>query len=159
LIRECTGDDREAISRVINEAAKAYRGLIPNDCYGDHYMPIHELRKEMREMSFFGYEEEGKLLGVIGYQPTKDVTLVRHLYVLPEHQRRGIGRKLLDYIKSIAAGQRLLVGTWEAATWAIEFYEKHGFRLQSNQAELLRKYWTIPERQIEHSIVLAMDAP
>jgi GNAT superfamily N-acetyltransferase len=159
LIRECSEDDCEAIFRVINEAAKAYRGLIPNDCYGDPYMPIHELRKEMSEMSFFGYKEEAKLLGAVGYQPIKDVTLVRHLYVLPEYQRRGIGRKLLNHIKSIASGQRLLVGTWEAATWAIGFYEKHGFTLQSNKTELLRKYWTIPERQIEHSVVLATDNP
>jgi GNAT superfamily N-acetyltransferase len=159
LIRKCSEGDREAISVVINEAAKAYNGVIPNDCYGDPYMPMYELRREMSEMSFFGYEEEGKLLGVAGYQPIKDVTLVRHLYVLPERQRRGIGSKLLNHIKTITASERLLVGTWEAASWAIRFYEKHGFRLQSNKTELLRKYWRIPEEQIEHSVVLAIDLP
>ena len=159
VIRKCNPQDEREILNVINEAAKAYGGMIPEDRYHDPYMLLKELRSEMSEMTFFGYEEGEGLLGVAGYQPIKDVTLVRHLYVLPEHQRRGIGRKLLNHIKSLAAGQRLLVGTWEAASWAIDFYEKHGFRLQANKTQLLRRYWTIPERQIEHSVVLAIDLP
>jgi GNAT superfamily N-acetyltransferase len=157
VIRKCFSHDEGAILKVINKAAEAYSGVIPEDRYHDPYMPLNELRKEMSEMTFFGYEENGKLLGVAGYQPIKGVSLVRHLYVLPEHQRKGIGRQLLSHIKSIATGRRLLVGTWEGASWAIRFYEKHGFMLQANRTELLRKYWTIPERQIELSVVLAID--
>jgi len=157
LIRRCGQKDEEIIFNIINESAKAYEGVIPGDRYHEPYMPLEELRKEMGEMAFFGYEEEGKLLGVAGFQPVKDVALVRHLYVLPEHQRRGIGAKLLNHIKRIATTQQLLVGTWEAATWAIRFYEKHGFRLLPNKDKLLRKYWEIPERQIELSVVLGID--
>jgi N-acetylglutamate synthase-like GNAT family acetyltransferase len=120
-------------------------------------MSLQELRREMSEMTFFGHEEEGKVLGVAGYQPVKDVTLVRHIYVLPEHQRRGIGSKLLSYLMGMATSRQILVGTWEAATWAIRFYEKHGFKLLPNKNELLRRYWKIQERQIEPSIVLGKE--
>jgi GNAT superfamily N-acetyltransferase len=157
VIRKCHSADEAEIFNVINEAAKVYSGAIPEDRYYDPYMPLSELRKEMGEMTIFGYEEAGKLLGVGGYQPIRDVSLVRHLYVLPEHQKKGIGTNLLNHIRSIATGQRLLVGTWEAAKWAIAFYEKHGFRLQENKTELLRKYWTIPDRQVDLSVVLAID--
>jgi len=159
LIRKCSEADCETIFRVINEAAEMYRGVIPDDCCGDPYMPMQELRKEMGEMTFFGYEEAGKLLGVAGYQPIKDVSLVRHVYVLPEHQRAGIGTQLLNHITGLATGERLLIGTWAAASWAIRFYEKHGFKLQANKTELLRKYWTISERQIETSVVLGIGLP
>lgn len=154
---KCHSQDEAEILNVINEAAKVYSGAIPEDCYHDPYMPLSELRKEMGDMTIFGYEEAGKLLGVGGYQPIRDVSLVRHLYVLPEHQKKGIGATLLNHIRNIATGQRLLVGTWETATWAIAFYEKHGFRLQENKTELLRKYWTIPDRQADLSVVLAID--
>jgi len=157
VIRKCHSQDEAEILNVINEAAKAYSGAIPEDRYHDPYMPLSELRREMGEMTFFGHEEARKLLGVGGYQPIKDVSLVRHLYVLPEHQKKGIGTNLLNHIRSIATGQQLLVGTWEAATWAIAFYEKHGFRLQENKTELLRKYWTIPDRQVDLSVVLAIN--
>jgi GNAT superfamily N-acetyltransferase len=119
-------------------------------------MPLNELRKEIVEMTFFAYEENG-MLGVVGYQPVKDVTLVRHLYVLPEYQRRGIGKKLLKHVIHIAKTRRILVGTWEAATWAIRFYEKNGFELVPNKNELLRNYWNVPERQIDLSVVLGLE--
>jgi len=156
LIRECNQGDEVGIFKIINESAKAYKDVIPEDRYHEPYMSLQELRREMSEMTFFGYEEEGKVLGVAGYQPVKDVTLVRHIYVLPEHQRRGIGSKLLSYLMGMTTSRQILVGTWEAATWAIRFYEKHGFKLLPNKNELLRRYWKIPERQIELSIVLGM---
>jgi GNAT superfamily N-acetyltransferase len=156
-IRSCgLGDDKEML-KVINESAKAYRGVIPADCYREPYMPADEFRKEMSAMSFFGYKQKGKLLGVVGCQPIKDVTLVRHLYVLPEHQRRGIGTKLIAHVIRLAKTRRILVGTWEAATWAMKFYEKEGFNLLPNKDRLLREYWKIPERQIELSVVLGFE--
>jgi len=155
LIRKCSQEDKAEIFKIINESAKAYKGVIPEDRYHEPYMPLEKLRREMSEVAFFGYEQEGKLLGVAGHQPVKDVTLVRHIYVLPEHQRRGIGSELLSHLVRIATSPQILVGTWEAATWAIRFYEKHGFRLLPNKDELLRRYWKIPERQIELSIVLS----
>lgn len=154
MIRKCDWKDKEIIFKIINESATAYKGIIPADCYHEPYMPLEELHREMDQMTFFGYEEGGKLLGVAGFQPVRDVTLVRHAYVLPKHQRKGIGGKLLNQIKNITTTQQLLVGTWAAASWAIRFYEKYGFTLLSNKDELLRKYWTIPERQIELSVVL-----
>lgn len=156
MIRKCNQEDEAEIFKIINESAKAYKDVIPEDCYHEPYMPLKELRREMSEMTFFGYEEQGKLLGVVGHQPVKDVTLVRHIYVLPEHQRRGIGSRLLRHVMSMATSRRILVGTWKAASWAIRFYEKHGFKLLPNKNELLRKYWRIPERQIELSVVLGL---
>jgi GNAT superfamily N-acetyltransferase len=155
LIKRCNQEDEAEIFKIINESAKAYKDVIPEDRYHEPYMPLEELRKEMSEMTFFGYEEKGRLLGVVGHQPVKDVTLMRHIYVLPQHQRRGIGSELLSHLMRIATSSQILVGTWEAAAWAIRFYEKHGFRLLPNKDELLRRYWKIPERQIELSIVLS----
>lgn len=155
MIRRCNQEDEAEIFKIINESAKAYKDVIPEDRYHEPYMPLEELRKEMSEMIFFGYEEKGRLLGVVGHQPVKDVTLMRHIYVLPQHQRRGIGSELLSHLMRIATSSQILVGTWEAAAWAIRFYEKHGFRLLPNKDELLRRYWKIPERQIELSIVLS----
>jgi len=142
---------------VINEAAKTYKDLIPKDRYSEPYMPMPDLRNEMRKMTFLGYEEERKLLGVAGYQQVKDVTLVRHVYVLSEQQRKGVGSQLLNQSIQVAKTRRILVGTWQAATWAIRFYEKHGFKLQPNKDELLREYWRIPERQIQLSVVLGIE--
>jgi GNAT superfamily N-acetyltransferase len=156
LIRKCSQDDEPTILSIINESAKAYGDTIPEDRYHEPYMSLQELRDEMSEMIFFGYQEDDGLLAVAGYQPVKDVTLLRHIYVLPEHQRRGIGGKLLNHIISIATTREVLVGTWSAATWAIRFYQKHGFRLAPDKDELLRKYWRIPERQIELSVVLVI---
>ena len=159
MIRMCDQADGASIFKVINESASAYRGVIPEDRYHEPYMSSKELHEEMHQMTFFGYEAGGGLLGVVGYQPVKDVTLVRHLYVLPENQRSGIGGKLLGHVIGVVSTRRILVGTWAAAEWAINFYEKHGFKLQSNKYELLRKYWKIPERQVELSVVLGIDSP
>jgi GNAT superfamily N-acetyltransferase len=157
LIRKCNESDCQAIYSVINEAAKAYKGAIPEDRYNDPCMPMQELRSEMGEMTFFGYEKDGKLLAVAGFQQVRDVTLVRHVYVLPDHQRKGMGTELLSYIVQTASTRRILVGTWQAATWAIRFYEKNGFKLQPNKDQLLKEYWKIPERQIELSVVLGIE--
>jgi GNAT superfamily N-acetyltransferase len=107
-------------------------------------------------MTFFGWEESRRLVGVMGFQPLEDVTLIRHAYVLPDYQGRGLGSKLLEHLKTLTTTPRLLVGTWSDASWAIEFYEKHGFRLLADKDELLRAYWDIPERQIETSVVLGI---
>jgi GNAT superfamily N-acetyltransferase len=152
-------EDEKAIFHVINESAKVYRGVIAEDRYHEPYMPLSEIRREMSQMTFFAYEHMGRVLGVAGYQHAKDVSLVRHFYVLPEHQRKGIGSALLDSIIRTADTRRVLVGTWKDAQWAIRFYEKHGFTLLSGKDELLRKYWKIPERQTELSVVLGIDTP
>jgi len=159
LIEKCNSRDAEAIFNVINESARAYKGVIPDDRYHESYMPSKELQKEMSEMTFFGYRENRRLVGVAGYQRVMDMTLVRHVYVLPECQRKGIGEKLLHEIMRVATTQRILVGTWAAAVWAIRFYEKHGFELLRDKDQLLRKYWRIPERQIELSVVLGIEKP
>jgi GNAT superfamily N-acetyltransferase len=156
MIRECGWEDIEEMYVVINEAARAYEGVIPPDRFHQPYMPVDELREEMRCMAFFGWEEDRRLVGVMGFQPLEEVTLIRHAYVLPDFQRRGLGSKLLEHLKTLTTSPRLLVGTWADAGWAIEFYEKHGFCLLANKDELLRAYWNIPERQIETSVVLGM---
>ena len=158
MIRECTIDDAERICFVVNEAAEAYRGVIPDDCWHEPYMPLDELRREMAGMTFFGWdspEAKDGLVGVMGYQPLEGVTLVRHAYVLSERQGEGIGGRLLEHLTAMPSG-RLLVGTWQAATWAIRFYERHGFRRlgDAESQELLRRYWEIPQRQRETSLVL-----
>lgn len=156
-IRPCTGADFEAIYAIINEAAEAYRGIIPEDRWHEPYMPREELRREVEAgVRFWGYEEEGQLLGIMGIQPVQDVTLIRHAYVRPAEQKRGIGGKLLAALLG-QTDRPVLIGTWAAATWAIRFYEKHGFRVVSPQEKdrLLRAYWSIPERQVETSVVLA----
>lgn len=149
-------EDIESIYAIINDAARAYKGVIPPDRYHEPYMPMDELRGEMERMTFFGWEENGDLIGVMGFQPTGDVTLIRHAYVLTDRQREGIGSELLNFLKALATTPRLLVGTWTDAHWAIKFYEKHGFQLLLNKEELLRIYWDIPDRQIETSVVLGL---
>ena len=157
MIRKLSTKDAASIYHTINLAASAYKGVIPADCYHEPYMPEEELRQEMRNMTFFGWEETGKLAGVMGFQPVKDVTLIRHAYVLPNYQRRGIGTRLLDHLRQMTQSERLLVGTWADATWAINFYQKRGFKVMPNKDELLQKYWDIPRRQIETSVVLAIE--
>ena len=157
VIKQCQPQDIETIYTLINEAAEAYRGVIPPDCYHEPYMSIDELSREMEEMSFFGWQHEGQLVGVMGFQRVKDVTLIRHAYVITSWQRRGIGSKLLNYLKSLYETERLLVGTWADAFWAITFYEKRGFRLLPDKDELLRTYWRIPDRQRETSVVLGFE--
>jgi GNAT superfamily N-acetyltransferase len=157
MIRQCLPEDFNRIYLIINEAARAYEGAIPADCYPRPYMPREELEQEMGQMTFFGWEEDGELVGVMGFQPIKDVTLIRHAYVLPRWQKKGIGGKLLDHLKGMVNTPRLLVGTWADAGWAVDFYRKHGFNLRPNKDELLETYWDIPERQIETSVVLEMN--
>ena len=142
---------------IVNEAAKAYEGVIPADCYHQPYMPRDELEREMKRMTFFGWEVDGELIGIIGFEPIKDVTLIRHAYILPSWQRQGIGSMLLNYLRGLVTTSRLLVGTWADAHWAIDFYQKRGFSLQPNKDELLKTYWDIPQRQIETSVVLGVN--
>ncbi len=139
---------------VINDAATAYEGAIPADCYQRPYMPLDELEREAARMTFYAWEEDGRLAGIIGFEPMGDVTLIRHCYVLPDRQRRGIASALVRHVMGQTTTERLLVGTWAAATWAITFYEKHGFRLLPDGDALLRMYWDIPARQRETSVVL-----
>jgi predicted TIM-barrel fold metal-dependent hydrolase/N-acetylglutamate synthase-like GNAT family acetyltransferase len=146
--------DLEIISNVINDGAQRYREIIPEDRYNDPYMPMEELREEAKRMRIYGYIQDKELLGIIGKEKIKDTTLIRHAYVIQKCQRKGIGSKLLTFIEKSVDTEFLLVGTWRAATWAIDFYQKHGFVLMENEEELLRKYWDIPERQIETSCVL-----
>ena len=160
MIRPCTEADLHRILHIINQAATAYRDTIPDDCYRDPYMPLEELLAESREMSFLGWDELGKLVGVMGYQPLtgpQAVTLVRHAYVLPACQRRGVGSALIQHLVDLTTTPRLLVGTWAAASWAIAFYERHGFRLLPDGDHLLRTYWHIPDGQREVSVVLGRD--
>ena len=157
MIRRCGNDDFETIYSVINDAAGAYNGVIPEDLWKVPYMSRIELQHEIDEgVVFWGYEEDGELIGVMGIQDVQDVTLIRHAYVRTAKQNQGIGGKLLsDLLKKTA--RPVLVGTWADAVWAIRFYEKHGFRLVSPEEKdrLLRKYWSIPDRQVETSVVLA----
>jgi GNAT superfamily N-acetyltransferase len=157
-IRPCREDDRDAILAIVNAAAEAYRGVIPADRWHEPYMPGDELDGEIAAgVRFWGYEDDGALLGVMGIQPVRDVVLIRHAYVVPGNQRGGIGAALLRHLVDSATGP-LLVGTWADAEWAIRFYERHGFELVSRErtAELLKDYWDIPERQVETSVVLAL---
>lgn len=156
MIRECTPQDFPVMYRIINEAAKAYEGHIPADCYCQPYMPEDELKREMERVIFFGWEEDGELIGVMGLEPIKEVILVRHAYVLPEHQGKGIGGRMLEVLKSRVMYPRMLVGTWADAIWAVAFYERHGFVLREDKDELLDTYWDISRRQIETSVVLEL---
>ncbi len=154
--RRCRDSERPEILAVINAAAEAYRSVIPPDRWHEPYMPAEELHGEIAGgVRFWGYEEDGELVGVMGVQRVRDVELIRHAYVLPRLQGRGVGTELLRHLRSLSDGV-LLVGTWAAASWAIAFYERNGFELVSPEEKdrLLREYWSIPERQIETSVVL-----
>jgi GNAT superfamily N-acetyltransferase len=157
VIRECRPDDTKRIYFIINEAAKAYEGAIPSDCYHQPYMPMDELEREMKRMTFSGWEAGGELVAVMGVEPVKDVSLIRHAYVLPQWQRQGIGGKLLNHVKGLVTTPRLLVGTWADARWAITFYEKHDFGLLPDRDELLETYWDVPQRQIDTSVVMGIN--
>lgn len=157
MIRLCKDTDFDAIAEIVNDAAQAYRGAIPADCWKEPYMPEQELRHELASgVVFWGYEENGELIGVMGIQDVADVTLIRHAYVRTPHRRRGIGAALLFHLRKLAE-KPILIGTWKAATWAVRFYKKHGFRVvpEAEKNRLLQKYWSIPDRQIETSLVLA----
>jgi N-acetylglutamate synthase-like GNAT family acetyltransferase len=157
MIRKCKKKDFEEIYAIINDSAIAYKGVIPSDRWKDPYMPREELHHEIVDgVVFYGYEEDGKLVGVMGIQDVQDVTLIRHSYVRTAKRGQGIGGKLLARLRRLT-DRPVLIGTWADALWAIRFYEKHGFRLviMEEKDRLLKKYWSIPERQIETSVVLA----
>jgi len=156
MIRRCANADFPAIEAIINEAAQAYRGVIPADCWHEPYMTGFALKAEVDAgVNFWGWEESGALIGVMGIQYVREATLIRHAYVRTAHQGRGIGGALLKFFADQATGL-LLVGTWAAAEWAIRFYERHGFRLvpPAEKDRLLTAYWSIPSRQKETSVVL-----
>ena len=157
MIRSLLPSDFDAILKVINDAAQAYKGVIPSDRWKEPYMSAKELKEEIEAgVRFFGWMEGDHLLGVAGIQPVKDTTLIRHTYVATKCQRKGIGSRLLEHLLSLAKTPEILVGTWADATRTIRFYEKHGFKLVSPEEKdrLLRTYWNIPDRQIETSVVL-----
>ena len=157
IIRPCRTEERTAILAIVNAAAAAYRGVIPEDRWHEPYMDLRELDSEIAGgVAFWGYEADGALIGVMGIQPVGDVDLIRHAYVLPGSQRRGVGAELLLHLRRQTA-QRMLVGTWAAAEWAVRFYRRNGFELVSPERKtaLLKTYWNIPDRQIETSVVLA----
>lgn len=156
-IRACATADRKAICAIINDAAEAYRGIIPADRWHDPYMSLADLDAEIAvDVRFFGYGRDGALLGVMGTQAVKDVTLIRHAYVRTATRRQGIGAQLLAHLRTLS-DRPVLIGTWAAAVWAVAFYEKFGFRRvgEAEKNRLLATYWSIPERQIETSVVLA----
>jgi GNAT superfamily N-acetyltransferase len=156
-IRPCRDDERDAVLTIVNAAAEAYRDVIPADRWHEPYMPREELDAEIAAgVVFWGCEVDGELVGVMGVQPVDDVELIRHAYVAPGNQGRGIGGALLEHLLR-GRTRRTLVGTWAAAEWAIRFYRRHGFEPVGPErtAALLQTYWTIPVRQVETSVVLA----
>lgn len=156
MIRRTEDPDFETIWAIVNDGAQAYKGVIPADRWTEPYMSREHLQHEIKDgVVFWGYEDAGRLLGVMGLQDVQDVTLIRHAYVRSECQGQGIGAKLLAHLRTLAE-RPVLIGTWAAATWAIRFYEKHGFRVvgAEEKNQLLKQYWTVPERQIETSVVL-----
>lgn len=157
MIAQCEPADFENIHEIINDAASAYRGVIAADCWKQPYLSREELRREIDGgVVFWGFREAGRLVGVMGLQHVRDVVLIRHAYTRTTRQRRGIGAALLAHLRG-QTDRPLLVGTWKAATWAIQFYQRHGFVLvpEREKDELLRRYWAVPKRQIAESVVLA----
>jgi GNAT superfamily N-acetyltransferase len=157
MIRKCTAEDLVAICAIINDAARAYKGVIPVDRWHEPYMPMDELAREIENgVVFWGVAAGGELVGVMGIQDRGEVALIRHAYVRTQNRREGIGSDLLRHLER-ASATPVLIGTWADALWAIRFYEKHGYRLlgRPESEALLEKYWTIPERQIATSVVLA----
>jgi GNAT superfamily N-acetyltransferase len=159
MIRRLNPTESTQILHVVNDAAEAYKGVIPDDQWREPYMSTEELKEEIENgIDFYGWTENDVLVAVMGIQPIHEVTLIRHAYVLTSRQGTGIGTQLLNHLLNLAQTPVVLVGTWEAAYWAIRFYEKRGFKLLSRQETntLLRKHWTITERQIETSVVLKL---
>ena len=159
MIAPCAASDFDDIYAIVNDAASAYRGVIPADRWHEPYMPREELRAEIDAgVVFWGLREEGRLVAVMGLQDVQDVALVRHAYTRTALRGRGAGAALLEHLKAHAT-RPLLVGTWKAATWAVRFYEKRGFRLVGDEEKdrLLKRYWNVPARQIEESVVLRRD--
>ena len=157
MITKCEEKDFDQIYAIINDAAKAYQGIIPADRWHDPYMTEQELQRQIDEgVEFWSYTEDGEMSGVMGIQFKGDVTLIRHAYVSTKKRNNGIGSKLLEHLRAISATP-VLIGTWTDASWAIRFYQKHGFHLleKEEKDDLLKRYWSIPARQIETSVVLA----
>ena len=157
MIIEYTKSDNSKILYVINDAAAKYKGVIPDNCWHEPYMSDRELLNEFKDgVRMFGHLHNNQLIGVIGYQETKDVVLIRHAYTLTTYQGKGTGSALLEFLLNKNQNSRLLIGTWKSAKWAIRFYEKFGFVLHAKDesALLLKKYWNIPSNQIENSVVL-----
>lgn len=156
MIRKCKGSEIGTIYKIINDAARAYENVIPLDRWKEPYMEMVELEEQMEDgVIFYGYEQDGELLGVMGIQDKGDVKLIRHAYVRTEWRKGGIGTQLLRFLTENQE-KPILIGTWADAVWAVDFYLKNGFRLAGQETKdvLLRKYWTIPERQVETSVVL-----
>ena len=157
MIIEYTKSDSSKILNVINDAAAKYKGVIPDNCWHEPYMSKRELLNDFKDgVRMFGYLHDNQLIGVIGYQKIKDVVLIRHAYTLTAYQGKGTGSALLEFLFNKNQDSRLLIGTWKNAKWAIRFYEKFGFVLHAKDesALLLKKYWNIPSKQIENSVVL-----
>jgi N-acetylglutamate synthase-like GNAT family acetyltransferase len=157
MIRECKDDDLPVLYEIINDAAQAYKGVIPADRWHEPYMPMDELRQEIGAgVQFLGYESDGEMIGVMGMQDKGDVALIRHAYVKTVRRNQGVGTKLLRHLEQMTS-KPILIGTWADATWAIRFYEKNGYRRLSRKdtERLLRRYWSVPDRQITTSVVLA----
>ena len=157
MIRRCDESDFDRIWAIINDSAQAYKGIIPADRWTEPYMSREKLQHEVSDgVVFWGYDDATTLLGVMGIQAIQDVTLIRHAYVRTTSQKQGVGARLLSHLRELASTP-ILIGTWADAAWAIHFYERHGFQLvgPDQKNRLLKKYWTIPERQIETSVVLA----
>ncbi|WP_339286129.1 GNAT family N-acetyltransferase [Paenibacillus sp. FSL R5-0486] len=156
MIRLCKSMDMDVMYQIINDAAKAYKGVIPDDRYHEPYMTLEELKCEMNDgVVFWGFEEKNLLLGVMGIQDKGDVCLIRHAYVRTNQRNSGIGTKLLSHMVALT-NKPILIGTWDSAEWAKKFYLKNGFKMVSpdEKKKLLNTYWNVPERQIETSVVL-----
>lgn len=157
MVHRCDHRDLQQICEVINDGAQAYKGVIPPDRWSEPYMPLEKLQHEIDQgVVFWAYEDSGHPVAVMGIQELQDVTLIRHAYVRTGSQKRGLGSLLLSHLRGLAT-RPILIGTWADALWAIHFYQRHGFACVTPQQKelLLRKYWVIPERQIETSVVLA----
>ena len=157
MISEYKKTDTSKILNIINDASIKYKGVIPDDCWKEPYMSEQELIDEFSDgVRIYGYNHNNELIGVIGIQEVKDVVLIRHAYTLSSYQGKGAGSALLEHLLKKNLNSRLLVGTWKDATWAIRFYEKFGFILHTKEEKtlLLKKYWKIPSKQIENSVVL-----
>jgi N-acetylglutamate synthase-like GNAT family acetyltransferase len=157
IIRQCKNSDVSAIFEIINDAAEVYKGVIPADRWHEPYMPLMELEREIEDgVEFWGFEDGGQLVGVMGIQDKGPVCLIRHAYVRRGRQQGSVGTQLLKHLES-ATDKPILIGTWAAAAWAVAFYQKNGYRLlpEAEKNRLLRTYWRIPDRQVNTSVVLA----
>jgi GNAT superfamily N-acetyltransferase len=160
MIRKLDMTDFQTILSIVEDAAIAYKGKIPYDCWKEPYMPKEELQEEIESgVQFYGYEKKSTIVAVMGIQLVGEVTLIRHAYTLTSHQRQGIGSELIHYLISLTTTPCILVGTWQRASWAIHFYQKNGFQLHKRieTNKLLHKYWNISQRQVETSVVLEID--